>query len=78
MGSRTDSVKKYKKSENKWKKELKALNNQNKMLYIIAKKSGSSREIKKTKKIRAEASKKSSKSSSDDSESDSSLARNTI
>ena len=66
MGSRTYSVKQYKKSENKRKKELKALNKQNKMIYGIAKKSGSRREIKKIKKIRAKASKKSSDSSSDD------------
>ena len=34
LGSRVNDVKHYKKSENKWKKDLKALNNQNK--YFIA------------------------------------------
>ena len=47
-------------------KELKALKNQNKMLYIIAKKYVLRREIKKIKKIRAKASNKGSNSSSDD------------
>ena len=75
VGSRTDTVKQYKKSENKWKKDLKYLNNQNKMLYSIAKKSGSHREIKNIKNIRAKASKEDSNSSSDDSDSDSSLSR---
>ena len=40
-------MKQYKKSENKWKKELKDLKNQNKTLYKISKKSGSRREVKK-------------------------------
>ena len=52
MGSRADTVKQYKKSEKKWKKELKCINKQKNMLYIIAKKAGSRREIKKIKKIR--------------------------
>ena len=39
--SRADTVKQYKKSEKIWKKYLKSLRNQNKMLYTIAKKSGS-------------------------------------
>ena len=76
MGSRNDAVKQYKKSENKWKKELKYLKNQNKMIYSIANKSGSRREIKNINNIRAKYSKKTSKSSSDDSNSDSSLASN--
>ena len=74
MGSRDDNVKQHKKSENKWKKGLKYLKKQNKMLYSIAKKSSSRREIKK---IWGKASKKgchySSDSSSDYSESGSSL-----
>ena len=37
MGSRTDTVKQQKKSENKWNKYLKALNNKNKIIYRIAK-----------------------------------------
>ena len=46
IGSKTHDVQQHKNSENKWKKELKALKNQNKMIYIIAKKSGSRRKIK--------------------------------
>ena len=72
IGSITDALKQYKKYENKWKNELKALKNQNKMLYIIANKSGSLREIKN---IRAKSSKKTGNSSGDDLESDSLLAR---
>ena len=68
-------MKQYKKSE-KWKKDLKALKKQNKMLYRIPKKSGLRCETKNIKNIRAKASKKGSDSSSDDSESDSLLARN--
>ena len=41
VGSMSDTVKHYKKSANKWKKDLKALNKKNKMLYSIANKSGS-------------------------------------
>ena len=41
----------------KTKKELKALKNQNKMLYSIAKNSGPRREIRKIKNTRKEASK---------------------
>ena len=37
LGSRTDTVKQYKKSENKQKKELKDLKKHKNMLYIIAK-----------------------------------------
>ena len=37
VGSRDDNVKQYKKYEKKWKKDLKALKKQTKMLYIIAK-----------------------------------------
>ena len=70
LGSRTDTVKKYKKCENKWKKEMSAIKKQNKILYSITKKSGSRREIKKIKNIRKKASKKSRESSSDDSDSD--------
>ena len=58
---------------NKRKKELKSLKNQNKMIYIIAKKSGSRREIKK---VKAEFSKNNSISSSEDWYSNSSLASN--
>ena len=78
MGSRADTVKQYKKSENKRKKEMKYIKKQNNMIYSIANTSGSRRETKKIKKIREKATKKGSNSSSDDSESDSSLARNSI
>ena len=56
LGNRADSVKKYKNSEQKWKKDLKSLKNQNKMLYIIAKESGSYRALKRIKKILSKAS----------------------
>ena len=75
MGSRADDVKQYKKSENKWKNELKANKNQNKIIYNISKKSGLRHEIKNINNIRAKASKKANVSSSDDSDSNSSLAR---
>ena len=75
IGSRTNYVQQYKKSEKKWKKDLKYLQKQNKMLYRISKKSGLRREIKKIKKIREKASKKTSISSSEDWDSESSLAR---
>ena len=78
MGSRTDAVKQYHKYEKKWKKDLKALKKQNKIIYSIAKKSGSRHDIKKIKNIRAKYSKKTSDSSSDDLDSDSSLARDSI
>ena len=40
LGDRDDAVKHYNKSEHKWKKEMKALKKQNKMLFSIAKNSG--------------------------------------
>ena len=40
IGNRTNAVKQYKKSENKRKKELKVLKNQNKMVYSIVKNFG--------------------------------------
>ena len=70
VGISTDTLKQYKKSK-KWKKDLKDLKKQNKMLYIIANKSGLSREIKNIKKIGSKALKKGSDSSSDDLDSDS-------
>ena len=42
----------YKKSENKWKKELKDPKKQKRIIYSIAKKSGSRREINNINKIR--------------------------
>ena len=56
MGSRYDAMKQYKKSENKGKKELKALRKQNNVLYSVFKKSILCRELKKIKKIRAKSS----------------------
>ena len=58
LDNRFDSVKHYKKSEHKYKKYLNALKKQNKILYSISKKSGSHRELRKIKKIKAKASKK--------------------
>ena len=46
LDNRSDAVKHYNKSEHKCKKYLKAHNNQNKMLYIISKNSGSRLELK--------------------------------
>ena len=78
MESRAESMKQYNKYESKRKKDIKALKKQNKMLFIISKKSGSYRELKKIKNIRAKSAKKrrndSSNSSSDGLDSDSSLA----
>ena len=52
VGSRYKSVKKYKKSKYKWKKDLKSLRKKNKILYRIAKKSGSRRELKISRRSR--------------------------
>ena len=49
-GSRNHAVQQHKKTKKKWKKELKALKKQNKMLYRIAKKSGSRCELHKTRR----------------------------
>ena len=43
MGSRAEVVKQYKKSKNKWKKDLKPRRKQNKILYSISKKTNSRR-----------------------------------
>ena len=48
-------MKRYERSESKWKKELKDLKKQNKIIYSIAKKSGSHCKIKNIKKIRSSA-----------------------
>ena len=67
--SRADTMKHYKKSEKKWRKDLKALKNQSKIIYSISNKYGLRCEIKNIKKIWAKDSKKfrhySSGSSSD-------------
>ena len=76
MGSMTNAVQQYKKSERKRKKELKALEKQKNVLYSIAKKSGSRRDINNIKKIREKYYKKTSVSSSDDLDPDSSIASN--
>ena len=76
IGSRNNAVQQHTKSEKNPKEELKALKKQNKMLYSIAKKSGSRLEIKKIKNIRADDYKKTSVSSSKDWDSNSLLVRN--
>ena len=57
QGNRDYAVNHYKNSEHKWKKKMKALKKQNKILYRIAKKSVSRNELKKIKNIKAKASK---------------------
>ena len=52
MVSRAKAVKQYKNFESKWKKYLKSLKSQNKMLFIIINNYVLRREIKKIKKIR--------------------------
>ena len=64
-----DAVNRYNKPEHKWKKDLKALKKQNKVIYSISKKSGSRRELNKINKINSKASKKRSYSSRDSSRS---------
>ena len=63
LGYRDDSVKHYKKSEHKWKKYMKYLKNQNKIIFSIAKNSISHCELNKIKNIRANASQNKNKSS---------------
>ena len=53
MVSRDDTVKQYKKYENKQKTKLKALKKKNNMLYRITKHSGLRHEIIKINKIQA-------------------------
>ena len=64
LDNRAGAVNHYKNYKQKLKKELKAIKNKNKILYGIAKKSGSRRELNKIKNIKANASKKCSNSSS--------------
>ena len=45
LGNRSTSVKQYRKSENKCKRDLKALKKQNKMIFSISKRLGSHREL---------------------------------
>ena len=77
LGNRADAIKHYKKSEHKWRKELKALKKQNEMLYRISNNSGSRHKLKRIKNIKAKACRKRSyyrsNSSSSDSDFDSSL-----
>ena len=63
--NRKVDAKQYKKYEHKWKKDMKAPNKQNKMIYGIAKKSRSRHELKKNKKFKSKDFKKCSCSSSD-------------
>ena len=84
VGSRDDTVKHYKNSENKWKKDMKDLKKKNKILHSISKKSGLCHKTNNAKKIRKKDSKKGHHSSSNspsdnsDSDSDSSLAIDSI
>ena len=64
LGNRADAVKYYHKTEKKWKQELKSLKNQKKIIFIMANKSVSRREIKKIKKIKTNSYRKRSYSSS--------------
>ena len=61
------ALKKHKQFKHQWKKDLKALMKQSKILYSIAKKSSSRRELKKTKNLKSKASRKRYDSSSDSS-----------
>ena len=65
IGSRNHAVQKHKKYENKRKKDMKTRKKQKKIIYSIAKKSGSRREIYKIKNIRKEASRDTYDSSED-------------
>ena len=47
LGNRDTDVKKYHKAEKNWKMELKAIKKQNKMIFSMAKRLGSCRELKK-------------------------------
>ena len=71
LGNWADAVKHYRKPEKKCKRELKALNKQNNMIYRMAKKYSSCREIKSTNKIKSSSSKNCSYYISDISSSDS-------
>ena len=53
MGNRDAAVKQFNKSKNKWKRDMKSLKNQNKMLYIIAKHTVSCKELNKINNIHA-------------------------
>ena len=79
LGNKYEAVKQFKKSKNKWKKELKALKKQNKIMYSISKKSGLRHKLNNIKNIKAKASKKhsnySSEPSRDELDSDPSLSR---
>ena len=74
LGNMNDAVRHYQKNENKWKRWLKTPMKQNKMIFCMAKSSGSRcelKKIKKIKKIRSKVSKKRSYSIRDISSSDS-------
>ena len=71
LGNRADTVNHYHKTEEKWKRGLKCLKKNNKMLFSMSKHSGSRRGLKKINKIKAKSSRKSSYSISYRSRSDS-------
>ena len=58
LGNWAAAVKQYHKSENKCKREVKPIKKYNKMIFSMAKWSGSCHELKKIKKIHAKASNK--------------------
>ena len=68
--NRITDFKQYLKTEKKWKRELKDIKKQNKMLFIMAKRSGSRHELKSINNVRAKSSKKHGYSISDSSSRD--------
>ena len=64
LGNSSYAFKHYQKTEKKWKRDLKDLKKQNKILFSMFKRLGSHRELKKIKKIKTKAYTKSSYSSS--------------
>ena len=64
LGNRADDINQYQKSENNYRREMKALNKQNKIHFSMSKHSGSCCNFKNIKKICAKVSKKHGYSSS--------------
>ena len=76
LGNRNEAVKKFQKYAKKWRRELKSLKKQNKIIFRMTKRSGSHHELKKIKNIRSKApmNNESSNNSSSSSDSDYSLS----
>ena len=76
LGNRNNAVKQLQKYKNKWRRELKSLKKQNKIIFSMTKRSGSHHELNKINNIFSNAPKKneSSNNSSSGSDSDSSLS----